>query len=94
MIRRYELRKMAGYAGACHRAALCADLVGSNPPYGLFKAVGRFFDAAAPPRVPRRPCFVTSLFGLKQAAAASQAAAATIGLIFVGALSAFFDQDR
>jgi hypothetical protein len=26
--------------------------------------------------------------------AASQAAAATIGLIFAGALSAFFDQDR
>src|SRR6266403_3227556 len=26
---------MAGYAGACHRAALCADPVGSNPPYGL-----------------------------------------------------------
>jgi hypothetical protein len=23
---------MAGYAGACHRTALCADPVGSNPP--------------------------------------------------------------
>src|SRR5882672_9601263 len=25
---------MADYAGACHRAALCADPVGSNPPTG------------------------------------------------------------
>ncbi len=30
----------------------------------------------------------------RKTVAASQAAAATIGLIFVGALSAFFDQDR
>jgi hypothetical protein len=28
MIRRYESAKMAGYAGACHRTALCADPVG------------------------------------------------------------------
>jgi hypothetical protein len=27
--------KMAGYAGACHRAALCADSMGSNPPHAL-----------------------------------------------------------
>jgi hypothetical protein len=26
---------MADYAGACHRAALCADPVGSNPSYAL-----------------------------------------------------------
>src|SRR5882757_662807 len=26
---------MAGYAGACHRAAPCADPVGLNPSYGL-----------------------------------------------------------
>jgi hypothetical protein len=26
---------MAGYAGACHRAELCADPVGSNPPHRL-----------------------------------------------------------
>jgi hypothetical protein len=26
---------MADYAGACHRAALCVDPVGSNPPYAL-----------------------------------------------------------
>ena len=26
---------MAGYAGACHRAALRADPMGSNPPYAL-----------------------------------------------------------
>src|SRR6266700_5114871 len=39
-----RIAKMAGYAGACHLyasavaligAALCADPVGSNPPYGL-----------------------------------------------------------
>jgi hypothetical protein len=35
MIRRYESSEMAGYAGACHRAALCADQAGSNPPYVL-----------------------------------------------------------
>jgi hypothetical protein len=34
------------------------------------------------------------LFGLRQTVAASQPAAATIDLIFVGVLSAFFDQDR
>jgi hypothetical protein len=27
--------KTAGYAGACHRAALCADPLGYNPPYAL-----------------------------------------------------------
>jgi len=27
--------KMADYAGACHRAALCADPLGSNPPFEL-----------------------------------------------------------
>jgi len=30
---------MAGYAGACHRAALRADPVGSNPPYALHERV-------------------------------------------------------
>jgi hypothetical protein len=35
VIRRHETPEMAGYAGACHRAALCADPVNSNPPYGL-----------------------------------------------------------
>jgi hypothetical protein len=28
-------RRMVDYAGACHRAALCADPLGSNPPDGL-----------------------------------------------------------
>ena len=63
----------------------------------LFKAVGRFFDAAtpAPPLCPLTSVLRDfPLFGLKQTVAASQPAAATIGLIFVGALSAFFDQDR
>jgi len=27
--------ELADYAGACHRAALCADPVGSNPLYAL-----------------------------------------------------------
>jgi hypothetical protein len=36
----------ADYAGACHRAARCADPVGSNPPYVLrawFSATGRYY---------------------------------------------------
>jgi hypothetical protein len=28
-------QQVPDYAGACHRAAPCADPVGSNPPYGL-----------------------------------------------------------
>jgi hypothetical protein len=64
----------------------------------LFKAVGRFFHAAtpAPPLCPSTSVLRDfPRFGLKQTVAASQPAAATIGgLIFVGALSAFFDQDR
>jgi hypothetical protein len=35
MIRRYEIAKMTGYAGACHRAAFRADPVGFNPSYAL-----------------------------------------------------------
>jgi hypothetical protein len=30
-------RELAGYAGACHRAALCADPLGSNPTYAVQK---------------------------------------------------------
>jgi hypothetical protein len=35
VIRRSPTMKEAGYAGACHRAARCADPLGYNPPYAL-----------------------------------------------------------
>ena len=62
----------------------------------LFKAVGGFFDAATLAPIVSLDVRASwlPLFGLRQTVAASQAAAATIGLVFVGALSAFFDQDR
>jgi hypothetical protein len=38
--------KEAGYAGACHRAALCADPLGYNPPFGLSKLQSTRLGAA------------------------------------------------
>ena len=42
---------MANYAGACHRAALCADPLGSNPPYALAPII---LPEAQPPTVSKK----------------------------------------